>query len=289
MTKYFLVNICMFFIFSATLIAQTQREILLWPDGAPGAKANAGDEQININKPTGDHLISNIHNPSITPFLPDTKISKGIAVIIAPGGGHRELWIDHEGYNIAKKLRDNGIAAFVLKYRLAKEEGSVYSVDQHSVKDMLRAIRIVRSRSVEWHIDPTKIGIIGFSAGGEVAAVADMHADSGLVNAIDPIDKVSSKPNFQALIYPGRMSRIIPTKQSAPAFLLCGYNDRDDISKSIAELYLKFKEINVPAELHIYANAGHGFGIRSGDKGASSHWLEAFMAWLADLNTDIKQ
>jgi len=284
-SKHYLLFVLITFL-SFAAYAQQYSTINLWSDGAPGADPNGGEETVRIYEPTGDHIISNIHNPSITPFIPAKDKSTGIAIIIAPGGGHRELWIDHEGYNVAKKLNDNGITAFVLKYRLAKQENSTYTVDKDEVNDMLRAIRFVRSHSHEWNIDPNKIGIIGFSAGGEVTGLADMNADDGLADAKDSIDSFSSKPNFQALIYPGGTDRIIPTDQSSPAFLLCGYHDRDDISKGIANLYLQFKELNIPAELHIYANAGHGFGIRKGDKGASSKWIDAFIAWINDVNSN---
>ena len=286
--KIFKFYLLFFFItiYAFAVYCQQYPVIELWPGGAPGANPNGGEEKVRIYEPTGDHIISNIHNPSITPFIPAKEKSTGIAIIIAPGGGHRELWIDHEGYNVAKQLSDNGIAAFVLKYRLANEENSTYSVDKDAVSDMLRALRFVRSQSLKWNIDQNKIGIMGFSAGGEVAGLSDMKADDWLTDSKDPIDTFSSKPDFQALIYPGRSERIIPTSQSSPAFLLCGYHDRDDISKGIAQLYLKFKELNIPAELHIYANAGHGFGIRKGDTGASSKWLGALIAWLHDINSN---
>jgi len=284
-SKHYLLFVLITFLCFAAY-AQQNPPIMLWSNGAPGANPNGGEETVRIYEPTGDHVISNIHSPSIIPFIPAKDKSTGVAIIIAPGGGHRELWIDHEGYNAANLLSENGIAAFVLKYRLAKQENSTYTVDKDEVNDMLRAIRFVRSHSVEWNIDPNKIGIIGFSAGGEVAGLADMNADDGSADAKDSIDTFSSKPNFQALIYPGGTNRIIPTDQSSPAFLVCGYHDRDDISKGIADLYLKFKELNIPAELHIYANAGHGFGIRKGDKGASSKWIDAFIAWINDVTSN---
>jgi acetyl esterase/lipase len=125
---------------------------------------------------------------------------------------------------------------------------------------------------------------MGFSAGGQVAALADILADSGTVGAIDPVEKFSSKPNFQALIYPAWVNDITLSRQSSPAFILGGYQDMESISTGMANLYLKFKEQNIPAELHIYANAGHGFGVRKGDKGASSKWLATLIAWLHDIN-----
>ena len=267
-----------------TANAQQLPAISLWSEGAPGTKPDGGEEIARIYKPTGDHVISNVHNPSTTPYIPSGENATGIAIVIAPGGGHREIWIDHEGYNVAKRLYENGIAAFVLKYRLAKDTNSTYTVEGHSVKDMLRAIKLVRSHASEWNIDPDKIGVIGFSAGGEVAALADMYEDSGSSDANDPVETFSSKPNFQALIYPGSINKIVLSGKSSPAFILGGFHDREGISKGMAELYSKFKELNIPVELHIYANAGHGFGIRPGDKGASSKWPEALIAWLYDVN-----
>jgi acetyl esterase/lipase len=264
--------------------AQRLPAISLWPGGAPGAKTNGGAEITNIHEPTGDHVISNIHYPSITPYIPPAKKATGMAIIVAPGGGHREIWMDHEGYNVAQLLAENGIAVFVLKYRLAREKNSTYSVEDHSVKDMLRAVRLVRSRASEWHIEVNKIGVMGFSAGGQIAALADIKADSGLRDANDPIEKLSSKPDFQVLIYPAWVNDITLSKQSSPAFILGGYKDMESISTGMPRLYLKFKEQNVPAELHIYANAAHGFGIRKGDKGASSKWMTPLIAWLYEIN-----
>lgn len=257
--------------------------IPLWPNGAPGANPKGGSEIVQIHQGTGEHLISNVHVPSITPYIPTADKATGIAVIIAPGGGHREIWIDHEGYTIAQHLVEHGVAAFVLKYRLAKEKNSTYTVEGHSVKDMLRAVRFVRSKASEWHIDPNKIGVMGFSAGGQIAALADVLADSGRVVADDKIETYSSKPNFQALVYPAWTSDIVISKRSSPAFILCGYHDMESISAVMPKLYLKFKEQNVPAELHIYADAGHGFGIRKTNTGPSSKWFDSFIAWLYDF------
>ena len=264
--------------------AQQLPAIVLWPEGAPGAKTDGGEEIVSIHEPTGDHLISNVHGPSITPYIPSAEKATGIAMIIAPGGGHREIWIDHEGYNIAQLLAENGIAAFVLKYRLAREKNSTYTVEGHSVKDMLRAMRMVRSRAAEWNIDPNKLGVMGFSAGGQIAAMSDILADSGSVKAEDPVETFSSKPNFQALIYPAWVNDVPVSSRSSPAFILGGYQDMESISTGMPKLYLKFKEQNVPAELHIYANAGHGFGIRKNDKGPSSKWMTALIAWMYDVN-----
>jgi acetyl esterase/lipase len=267
---------------SSVLSAQDNKEILLWPNGAPGSEGKTGKEKIRIAE-GGDHVVSGIHHPSVTPFLPTKEKNTGAAIIIAPGGGHRELWIDHEGYNEAKWFSERGVAAFVLKYRLAKEDSSTYTVDGNAVPDMQRAIRLIKSKAKEWGIDTAKIGVMGFSAGGEVAALSAMRWDNGKLNDADIIEQQSSRPAFQALIYSGSSSRFTVSKNSPPVFIACGYNDRPDISKGMAELYLKYKEAGVPAELHIYANAGHGFGMRSTNKGAVAGWYLRLAEWLEDI------
>ena len=264
--------------------AQRQPSIKLWPNGAPGANPNGGEEIIRIDPGSGAQVVSNVHEPSITPYIPKAGKATGVSIVIAPGGAHRELWMNHEGYNIAQKLADNGITVFILKYRLACDKNSTYKVEDHSVKDMLRAVRLVRSRASEWKIDPKKIGIMGFSAGGQVAALTDIQADSGNVNADDPVDTFSSKPSFQVLVYPAWVNDITLSKSSAPAFIVGGFKDMESISTGMPKLYLKFKEVNVPAELHIYADVGHGFGVSAGDKGPHSKWVEPLIAWMFDIN-----
>jgi acetyl esterase/lipase len=267
----------------ATVItADNPKEIPLWPNGAPGSPSNAGEEKVRITK-DGEHVVSNVHKPSITPYLPPKDKTTRAAVIVAPGGGHRELWADHEGHNVARWLSARGIAAFVLKYRLAREPDSIYKVDEHALADAQRAIQYVRSRAQEWGIDASRIGVMGFSAGGELAALSGMRFINGNKEAADAVERESSRPDFQALIYPGSSGRIAATKESPPAFLLCGYNDRPDISRGMAEVYLKFKDAGVPAELHIYSGAGHGFGMREKNRNAVSTWLARFEEWLGDL------
>lgn len=264
--------------------AQRQSPMLLWPNGAPGANPSGGKEIVRIDESTGDHVLSNIHEPNVTPYHPKPGKATGVAMIIAPGGGHREIWSDHEGHNIAERLADSGITTFVLKYRLARDKNSTYTVEGHSVKDMLRAVRFVRKHASEWKINPQKIGIMGFSAGGQIAALTDISADNGNPQAKDPVETVSSKPNFQVLIYPAWVNDITLSKNSSPAFILGGFRDMESISTGMPKLYLKFKEVDVPAELHIYANAAHGFGVRKGDKGPSSTWLSPLVAWIIDVN-----
>lgn len=260
--------------------ASAQQEILLWPKGAPGSEGKTGNEKLRIVE--ADHVISNIHHPSVTLYLPAKEKATGAAVIIAPGGGHRELWITHEGYNPAKWFSDRGIAAFVLKYRLARDTLSTYTIDKDELADMQRAIRLVRSRAKEWGIDTARIGVMGFSAGGEVAALSAMRFDNGNADATDAIDRQSSRPAFQALIYPGNSGRFEVVANAPPVFLVGGYGDRNDIAIGVAEVYIKYKKANVPAELHIYSNAGHGFGMRPKNTGAVTGWASRFEEWLGD-------
>jgi endo-1,4-beta-xylanase len=267
---------------AAILPANQPKEIPLWPNGAPGSEGKSGPEAVRLAE-NGERVVSNVHQPSITPYLPPKEKATGAAIIIAPGGGHRELWTDHEGHNVARYLSARGVAAFVLKYRLAREANSTYTVDDHAMADMRRAIRLVRSRAPEWNVNTSRVGVMGFSAGGELAALAGMSFDGGNKEAADAIERESSKPDFQALIYPGSSRRFAPTKDSPPVFIVCGYKDRPDISQGMAEVYLKFKQVGVPAELHIYAGAGHGFGMRDKNTNAAGKWPERFEEWLGDL------
>jgi acetyl esterase/lipase len=265
----------------AFLRAEETNPIFLWPKDAPGSKGKTAAELVEKGS-NGERKVSSIHRPSITPYLPARENSTGIAVIIAPGGAHRFLAIDHEGYNVAKFLSDRGIAAFVLKYRLAKETNSTYEIKTHAFADAQRAIRVVRSRARDWNINPDRIGIMGFSAGGELAAMAGTQFDEGIAGAADPTDHASSRPAFQVLIYPGRSGDIQPTTNSVPVFLACAYNDRPDISEGLAEVYLRFKKVKVPAELHIYSDGGHGFGLRESNRKPVGNWAARFEEWLKE-------
>lgn len=268
-------------VLSAASFAQP-KEIHLWPNGAPGSEGKSGAETVRVTD-KGEHVVSNVHFPSLTPYLPTKDQATGAAVIIAPGGGHREMWVDHEGHNLAKWLSARGIAAFVLKYRLAREANSTYTIDDHAFADMQRAIRLVRSRAKEWNINPARVGTAGFSAGGELAALSGMRFDAGKQDATDVIERESSKPDFHALIYPGSSARYSASKESPPVFIVCGYKDRKDIAEGMADVYLKFKQAGVPAELHIYAESGHGFGVRESTKGATAKWPQRFVEWMDDL------
>jgi len=263
-------------IFTPVFAADQPGAIPLWSHGAPGSEARAAEpEKLDAGN------VTNVHNPSITPFIPATDAT-GTAVIIAPGGGHSKLCLGHEGYALAEWFRDHGIAAFVLKYRLAREKDSPYTIQNHAMADTRRAIRTVRSRAKEWGIRSDRIGIMGFSAGGELAAFAAMKSDTGNAGAADPIERAGSRPDFQALIYPGTSNLFTVEKGMPPVFIACGYGDRPDIAEGMASLYLNYKSAGVKAELHIYSNAGHGFGYRPGSTTAAGAWPFRFREWLDD-------
>ncbi len=271
-------NILLALLFSCSAIAQNS-PVLLWPNGAPGSEGKTADETVRVNE-NGEHIVSNIHRPSITPYLPAKNISTGAAVIIAPGGGHRELWVDHEGYAVAKWLSERGVAAFVLKYRLARANGSTYTIEGTELADIQRALRLVRSRAQEWGLDPARIGVMGFSAGGELAALAGTRYDEGKTGEPDPIERESSKPAFQALLYPAIPHDMTLSKETPPAFLACGEDDRPNIAQGLPELYSRLKSTGVSAELHVFARTGHGFGLRASNRPPVSDWTQLFLEWL---------
>lgn len=256
---------------------EAPKSLPLWPNGAPGSEARK-DEPEKIDKSN----ITNVHNPSLTAYLPEAGKSTGTAVIICPGGGHSKLCVGHEGFALGEWFRDQGIAAFVLKYRLSREPGSTYTLEGHAMDDTRRSIRTLRSRAKEWGIKPDRIGIVGFSAGGELAAYSAMWPQPGKADAVDPIERESSRPDFQGLIYPGKSGTFTVEKGMPPVFIACGYGDRPDIAEGMASLYLKYKAAGVKAELHIYSNAGHGFGYRPGTQTAAGAWVDRFKEWLMD-------
>jgi acetyl esterase/lipase len=262
---------------------QAPKEIPLWEKGAPGFESRKDEKEIRVNKGK-DIIINNVNNPSIAVYLPPKDKATGTAVIIAPGGGHNSLWIAHEGYNPAKWLSDHGIAAFVLKYRLAREKGSPYKIAIHAVQDGERAIRYVRSHAKEWDINPDQVGIMGFSAGGELAAylVANgKEKGQGKEDAVDPVDRQSAWPNFQALIYSGPLgikgAKI--TKDFPPTFVAYGESDKQ--SAPLSPYYEALKAAGVPAQLYILPKTGHGFGLRDANKGPAAEWPQRFVDWLA--------
>jgi acetyl esterase/lipase len=284
MLKIAALSLCM----SSLCLAVTPGEsIPLWANGAPGSEGLRDKKEV-ITPPSGPHdsvKVSSIHNPSLLVYLPPREKATGAAMIIAPGGAHRFLSIDTEGTNVAEWLNSIGVAAFVLKYRLAHEEGSPYKVDIDAYADAQRSIRMIRARAAEWGVDPARVGIMGFSAGGEVAVLASTKYDAGKPDAADMIERQGSRPDFQILIYPGiRAETVEVTKDTPPTFLLCADNDKGP-STAIPAVYLALKKAGVPAELHIYASGGHGFGYQPTDNRPNviyAGWVARLKDWMAD-------
>lgn len=252
--------------------------VVLWSGGAPGSEGKTGGETVRMQQ--DDQIVSSVHRPSITVYLPPTGKATGAAVVVVPGGGHREIWITHEGYRVAEWLSQHGMAAFVLKYRLAREAGSSYSILGHSLPDIHRAIRTVRARSAEWGVDPNRIGVMGFSAGAELAGLAATHFDDPVEHPAGDVDHQSARPAFQALIYPPGAGNAKYSKDTPPAFLACGGDDQ--IAAALPDVYKALKSAGVPAELHIYAGVGHGFGIRETNSPGVAGWIDRFRDWMFD-------
>ncbi len=253
-------------------------EIPLWSNGAPGFE-NRKDEPVQAK----DWWMKNIHNPSVTVYPAPADKATGTAVIVCPGGGHRELVITAEGKEAAEFLNSIGVTAFVLKYRLANEDKSPYSLEKHVREDAYRAMRLVRSRASEWKIDPAKIGMMGFSAGGEVVALVAYGSGDGDPMVTDPIDKTNGKPNFQMLVYPGPgfIPKIIP-KDAPPLFMLVA-NDDACCAGSVLTLLQGYRAANLPVEAHIYAQGNHAFNMGNRSTLISiKTWPQRLAAWMSD-------
>jgi acetyl esterase/lipase len=265
-------------VLSGTVLAADEPQVIpLWPNGAPGFESRK-----DIPEQAASYWVKNINNPSLAVFLPPREKANGAAVIICPGGGFRELVFGAEGVEPAKYFNDLGVAAFVLKYRLFRETNSVFTRESPH-EDGVRAMRLVRSRAAEWGVDTNRIGMVGYSAGGEVVSLTAFGATAGLTNAPDAIDRASARPDFIVEIYPGPLGvpAVLPTNVP-PAFLLCADDDRFH-SVVTTDLLEKYRQANVPAELHLYAQGGHGFNQGQRSKLKSIHgWPQRLTDWLAD-------
>jgi acetyl esterase/lipase len=260
------------------LAADEPPQIPLWPNGAPGF-----EDRRNELERAQDYWVRNIHNPSITVFLPPKEKANGAAVLICPGGGFRELVFKAEGSEPAKYFNDLGVAAFVLKYRLPRETNSPYALPVHPRQDVQRAMRLVRSRAGEWNLDTNRIGIIGFSAGGEVEALLVYNPTTGDAQAADPIERQNCRADFQIVIYPGPLG--VPDTVPAdapPAFFLVA-NDDDSHVRPVISLMEKYRAAKRPLEVHLYAQGGHGFNMGNRSKLTSiKTWPQRLTDWMGD-------
>jgi acetyl esterase/lipase len=287
----------LFFIATTAYAAERGQEIKLWPNGAPGSEGiTAAEVSKPSTKPVNSALPGNYtvtHYPSLYVFLPPKDKATGVAMVVAPGGGHTQLVMEKEGWDIADWLNSNGIAAFVLKYRLAKAPGSKYTLPGEVYDDAARAMRLVRSHATEYSIDPARIGFIGFSAGGEVAGMIETRFDAGKPDSADPIERVSSRPDFNILIYPyyrpganhPENAPIFPIpKDAPPVFMVCADDDRSHVEPTV-KFYLELEANHIPAEMHIYASGGHGFALRPPPKPTPvSNWPDRLKEWLVERN-----
>lgn len=274
----FIAALCMI----ASTAAQTPAPVLLWPDGAPGAIGTA-----------------EIDKPKITVYLPKERATH-TGVIILPGGGYSHLALDHEGKQVAQWLNNLGVAAFVVEYRFAPYHHPI------ELDDAKRAMRYVRSHSTEFNIASDRIGIWGFSAGGHLASTVGTHFDAGNPAAADPIERVSCRPDFMILAYPviaplGRAAQssfvnllgpdadaalvrelsndLQVTAQTPPTFLVAASDDPAVSPENSVNFYLALLKAGVPAEMHIYQNGGHGFGLAPLNLTLSS-WSGRLADWL---------
>ncbi|MDZ4685989.1 MAG: alpha/beta hydrolase [Planctomycetaceae bacterium] len=266
--------------------------INVWPAKPPGETKELPPEA-NVAKPddnpVGDRPIiklTNVSTPTLAVYRPATEQDTHAAVIVCPGGGHNILAFDHEGTELAEWLAQRGVTGIVLKYRVPFRNPDQRW--QAAVQDAQRAVSLVRSRASEWQIDPSRIGIIGFSAGGETAAMtAILHAKRHY-DKLDGIDEVSCRPDFAALVYPGGLTeKDDPWKlrdhvkvdvTTPPMFFAHSADDRVSPANSIL-LFTELKKVNVPAEMHIYASGGHGWGMRQTGHPCNS-WTDRFGEWL---------
>ena len=254
--------------------APGQITIPLWPHGAPGAQSNPGPE---VDTTTAkDNLIAgkpvirlgNVSIPTLTLYTPKGRTT-GAAVVVFPGGSYHILAIDIEGTEVCDWLNSVGATCVLLKYRVP--DSGPYPKSSAALQDAQRALGIVRSRAAEWHIDPHRIGVLGFSAGAHLAAALSTRFDQRLYDSIDAADQLSCRPDFAVIIYPGYLAiaeqnfapnpDIHVTAKTPPSFILQAEDDPVHVENSTV-YFLALKAARVPAEMHLYANGGHGYGLR---------------------------
>jgi acetyl esterase/lipase len=267
----------------------------LWPKAAPDAAPNPAPEA-DTTKPT-DSLVAgrpvirlgNVSTPTLTLYRPRAG-NTGTAILVFPGGGYSILAIDLEGSEVCDWLTSQGISCILVKYRVPGS--GPYPKSAEALEDAQRAMGLVREHAQEWQIDPHRIGVLGFSAGGHLAAALSTHFASRLYPPVDAADQLSCRPDFAVVIYPGYLALAdqnfapspdaVPTSQTPPTFLLQAEDDPVHVENAI-DYFLQLKKAGVPAELHVYAQGGHGYGLRRTDLPITA-WPERVEVWLRTIH-----
>ena len=279
---------CLFCLLAATVASTSAAKLptlRLWPDKAPGEKGDIGPEGLEPPKdePKPIRRVKNVTEPTITLYKPPADKDTGAAVVICPGGGYNILAINHEGEDVAEWLNSIGVTGVLLKYRVPRRAG----LPKHlpPLQDAQRALSLVRSKADAWKIDPKRVGILGFSAGGHLSAATICNYDKRQYEAIDDADKLSCRPDFGVLVYPAYLTegdKLAPEirvdKQTPPTLFIHAGDDRISAENSIA-MYLALKKAGVPSELHVYAAGGHGFGMHQNGKPVND-WPARAADWL---------
>ena len=276
---------------AAPLVSAQQVTLPLWPNGAP--EPYTGAPETDITKST-DRLVdgrplahmTNVSKPTLAVYQPPAGKATGAAVVVFPGGGYRTLAYDLEGTEVCTWLNSIGVTCILSKYRVPFP--SRYPDNTADLEDAQQAMRITRAHAAEWHIDPRRIGVLGFSAGGHLVAVLSNHADFKRLNAPESETSIDAKPNFVVAIYPAylveepalnKLSRgIDPSASTPPTFLLQAEDDPVH-EENVLVYFQALKQFKVLAELHVYAQGGHGYGLRSTDLPVTQ-WPQLVETWL---------
>ncbi len=272
----------LFLLFSLSIFSQKKDIIYLWPGKVPGELKEKHDPVLDPARKANEVRFAEITNPAVEIYLPDPSIRNGAGVIICPGGAYRILAYDKEGTEIAAWLNKLGYTAFVLQYRIPdKQEGAL--------QDAQRAIRLVRRNATKWNLDPEKIGIMGFSAGGSLSARTSTLFIKRTYTPVDEVDSLSCRPTFALLIYPAYLDQgpnktLTPelqlTKDTPPIFIFQTADDQ--YGNSALVIASALRDAKLPVELHILPTGGHGYGLRPG-KPAPDTWPVLAEKWLKDV------
>ena len=256
----------------------------VWPGKAPGEQGDIGPER--ILPPRGEkpvQRVTDVTKPTVTVFRAPEDKRNGAAVLVCPGGGYNILAFDLEGTEVARWLNSIGVTAFVLKYRVPRRKER--PKHEAPLQDAQRAMSLVRSKAKQWQVDPERIGILGFSAGGHLSAATSTNFDRRTYEPLDAADKVSCRPDFAVLVYPAYLTEgdnlaaeIRVNSESPPIFFAHAGDDRISAENSVA-MYMALRKAGVGGELHIYETGGHGFGLRPSSS-PSSTWPARCEAWM---------